>query len=85
MNSTWPVFRAHRPRPFTKAFEDDHIGDGSFIDDIQGDEPGTADLLFQFRAERMQQGDGRAYTATDGSGNEATDSATVEVPANQGQ
>lgn len=66
---------------------DDHIGDGSFVNDIQGDEPETDDILFQLRAERMQQGDGRTYTATytatDGSGNEATDSATVEVPANQ--
>lgn len=65
---------------------DDHIGDGSFVDDIQGVEPGTPDLHFQVRAERMQQGDGRtytaSYTATDGSGNQASDSATVEVPAN---
>jgi hypothetical protein len=66
---------------------DDTTGDGSFIDDIQGVEPGTADVAFQLRAERAMEGFGRTYTATytatDGSGNQTTESATVEVPGNQ--
>jgi hypothetical protein len=67
---------------------DDHIGDGSFPDDIKGVEPGTPDLHFQLRAERMQQGTGRVYTATytatDGSGNHTSDSAEVLVPSSRG-
>jgi hypothetical protein len=63
---------------------DDATGDGSFINDIQQAELGTPDQSFLLRAERMGNGDGRTYTATytatDGSGNQATDSATVEVP-----
>jgi endo-1,4-beta-xylanase len=45
---------------------------------------GTADLFFQLRAERLQAGDGRiytaTYTATDGSDNETSDSDQVQVP-----
>jgi hypothetical protein len=66
---------------------DDATGDGKFINDVQGAMPGTADLSFQLRAERMGSGDGRiytaTYTATDGSDNEASDSDEVQVPASQ--
>jgi hypothetical protein len=63
---------------------DDTTGDGSTINDIQGTQLGTADLFFQLRAERLQAGDGRiytaTYTATDGSDNETSDSDQVQVP-----
>ena len=66
---------------------DDATGDGKFINDIQQAEFGTADESFLLRAERMGSSDGRiytaTYTATDGSGNQATDSDTVEVPHNK--
>lgn len=71
----------------TSSEPDDTTGDGKFINDIQGASPGTADQTFFVRAERMQGGPGRIYTATykaeDGSGNEATDSAVVFVPKSQ--
>jgi hypothetical protein len=58
-------------------------GDGNTINDIQA-EIGTEDYEFQLRAERAGTGDGRVYTitytATDESGNSASDSATVVVP-----
>lgn len=60
---------------------DDGPGDGDTVHDIvTTDEPYT----FQLRAERNEKGTGRIYTvtyrATDGSGNSATQSATVTVP-----
>ncbi len=59
-------------------------GDGHTTGDIRGLQLGTADLAFLLRAERQGAGDGRVYTATyvatDGSGNEAEDSAEVRVP-----
>jgi hypothetical protein len=52
--------------------------------DIQGADVGTADLEFQLRAERDDDGDGRTYTvcyeAVDASGNVAHQCATVTVP-----
>jgi hypothetical protein len=66
---------------------DDSTGDGRFINDIQNAATGTNDISFLLRAERMENNDGRVYTAaykaTDGSDNETSDSATVEVPDNQ--
>ena len=62
---------------------DDSTGDGATTDDIQDADIGTADTSFSLRSERKGNGDGRIYTASynvmDGSGNEADDSATVEV------
>jgi hypothetical protein len=59
------------------------IGDGNTVDDIQNAAAGTEDLMFDLRRERDQMQDGRTYTvtyeATDGSGNTATDTATVNV------
>lgn len=58
-------------------------GDGRTLDDIQGADNGTADFVFQLRAERAGTGQGRTYTviyrATDGSGNMTDASATVFV------
>ena len=63
---------------------DDHTGDGAFVDDIQGVEADTADVAFELRAERAQNGDGRVYTATysasDPSNNTTTTDAQVDVP-----
>ncbi len=60
------------------------IGDGKTVNDIQGEEIGTADFQFQLRAERAGGGGGRIYTvtyvATDSSGNQAAASAGVVVP-----
>ena len=65
---------------------DNGAADGNTVDDIQNAAIGTPDLQFDLRAERAGNGDGRVYTATytavDGSGNDAADSATVEVPKN---
>ncbi|WP_242165023.1 reprolysin-like metallopeptidase [Lysobacter sp. M15] len=65
---------------------DNGVADGNTVDDIQNAAIGTPDLQFDLRAERAGNGDGRVYTATytavDGSGNDAQDSATVEVPKN---
>ena len=64
------------------------IGDGNTLNDIQGVDPGTADSIFQLRAERSGTGVGRTYTvtyrATDGSGNLATATSSVFVPHDQG-
>ncbi|MHC5005609.1 MAG: FG-GAP repeat protein, partial [Planctomycetota bacterium] len=64
-------------------------GDGNTVDDIQGAEPGTADFELLLRAERAGSGDGRiytiVYTATDASGNDASDGAEVRVPKSLGK
>lgn len=66
---------------------DNGQADGNTIDDIQDADIGTADTEFSLRSERAGNGDGRvysaSYTATDGSGNEADDSADVTVPHNR--
>jgi hypothetical protein len=66
---------------------DNGTGDGDTINDIQDAAIGTPDVSFSLRSERAGGGDGRVYTATytasDGSGNDAEDSATVTVPKNQ--
>ncbi len=63
---------------------DNDKGDGNTVDDIQGASYGTPDLAFQLRSERSGKGDGRVYTAiytaTDCSGNTASDTAYVRVP-----
>ena len=63
-------------------------GDGDTNNDIQNADLGTDDVLFDLRAERDGNGDGRVYTvtytATDGSGNQASAAATVNVPHDQG-
>jgi hypothetical protein len=57
--------------------------------DIMGHEPGTPDLEFQLRAERLGQGDGRVYTITyqaiDSSGNSFSAEAIVFVPHDMGK
>jgi hypothetical protein len=67
---------------------DNGTGDGDTADDIQEALFGTEDLSFLLRSERMGGGDGRVYTVTygveDGSGNEASDAATVIVPLSKG-
>lgn len=63
---------------------DNGLGDGDTAGDVQDAAFGTPDLRFRLRSERSGTGDGRVYTvvytATDGSGNSASTSATVEVP-----
>ncbi len=63
------------------------IGDGDTAPDIDGVDPGTADLDFQLRSERQGGGDGRTYTiiytASDLSGNTAEDTVMVNVPHDQ--
>lgn len=65
---------------------DEGLGDGNFPNDIQGALFGTPDTQFLLRSERSGRGDGRiytvVYTASDASGNDATDSAFVKVPHN---
>lgn len=65
---------------------DNGVADGNTVNDIQNAAIGTPDLQFDLRAERAGNGDGRVYTATytavDGSGSDAQDSDTVEVPKN---
>ncbi len=62
---------------------DNGLGDGDTDGDIVAD-LGTPDQVFQLRSERMGGGDGRKYTilytASDGSGNTAPDTACVRVP-----
>lgn len=64
-------------------------GDGKTVDDIQGADTGFKDYVFQLRAERAGNGDGRTYTitytATDASGNSASTSVTVIVPHDKGK
>ena len=59
-------------------------GDGRTVDDIRGANVGTADFLFQLRAERGANGAGRIYTviyrATDGAGLTALAAGTAIVP-----
>lgn len=66
---------------------DNGNGDGDTENDIQGAAFGTADLVFQLRAERRGGGDGRIYTVTyeveDASGNTSTAQALARVPHNQ--
>lgn len=63
-------------------------GDGNTTNDIQGAELGLPDFSFELRAERAGSGDGRIYTAiytaTDISGNAASDAGFVLVPHDQG-
>lgn len=63
---------------------DNGLGDGDTPDDIQGDDPGSADSMIRLRAERSGTGEGRVYTATfaatDCSGNTTEASANVYVP-----
>ena len=63
---------------------EDGVGDGNTVDDIQGAEIGTSDFAFGLRAERAGSGDGRVYAATyaatDAAGNVTTTVATVSVP-----
>lgn len=63
---------------------DNGTGDGDTINDIQNAAIGTPDQSFELRSERVGSGSGRiytaTYTATDGSGNDAEDAATVTVP-----
>ena len=62
--------------------------DGITDDDIQNAEIGTADTLFDLRAERDGDGTGREYTATytstDASGNQTSASAIVTVEHDKG-
>jgi hypothetical protein len=57
--------------------------------DIIGHEPGTPDLEFQLRAERLGKGNGRVYTITyqaaDSSGNTVLAEAIVTVPHDMGK
>ena len=57
--------------------------------DIMGHEPGTQDVEFQLRAERLGGGEGRIYTiiyeVADGSGNMAFAEAQVTVPHDMGK
>ena len=57
--------------------------------DIMGHEPGTPDLEFQLRAERLGKGNGRVYTITyqaaDSSGNTVLKEAVVIVPHDMGK
>lgn len=66
---------------------DNGEADGNTVNDIQDANIGTPDVAFSLRSERSGRGDGRVYTvmytATDGSGNDTVDSATVTVPHNQ--
>lgn len=66
---------------------DNGKGDGDTVDDIQGDDPGTADVEFQLRSERRGGGNGREYTivyeATDASGNTTQTTVAVRVPHDQ--
>ena len=63
-------------------------GDGDTINDVQDADFDAPDFEFSLRAERSGSGDGRAYTVTytavDGSGNESSAQAMVEVPHDQG-
>lgn len=63
---------------------DNGKGDGNTTGDIAGGTVGTPDTEFQLRSERSGKGNGRiyttTYTASDGSGNSANDSAEVTVP-----
>jgi hypothetical protein len=64
------------------------VGDGNTEPDITGAHIGTEDYEFRVRAERSGTGMGRTYTvvyhAVDDSGNEATATAYVTVPHDQG-
>jgi hypothetical protein len=57
--------------------------------DIMGHGPGTPDLDFQLRAERLEQGEGRIYTITyqaaDSSGNSVSAEVFVIVPYDIGK
>jgi hypothetical protein len=64
------------------------VGDGNTEPDITGAHIGTEDYEFRVRAERSGTGMGRTYTvvyrAVDESGNEATATAYITVPHDQG-
>ena len=64
-----------------------YASDAASTDDVGGAQPGTDDREFSLAAKREGTNmAGRTYTvtysATDGSGNKATASATVTVPHN---
>jgi hypothetical protein len=73
----------------TSSEPDNGLGDGDTTGDVAGAALGTPDRVFSLRAERAGSGPGRTYTvtyrATDPSGNTATGSATVVVPARAGR
>ena len=74
--------------PITSSEPDNGSGDGDTTGDIQGASFGNADFDFKLRAERAGGGNGRVYTvvytATDGSGNQASATSYVVVPHDQG-
>jgi len=63
--------------------DDNGLGDGNTINDIQGADIGTADTSVRLRAERSGHGTGRVYTATfevtDCAGNSASTTCDVFV------
>jgi hypothetical protein len=70
-----------------EADDDAGDGDGSTVDDIQGEAIGSADSHFRLRAERDAGGEGRfytaAYSALDEAGNVSPVHPTVFVPHDQ--
>lgn len=64
------------------------LGDGNTSADFAAAAFGTEDTAFSLRSERAGTGDARiytiVYTATDASGNSASDTASVRVPHDQG-
>jgi hypothetical protein len=66
---------------------DGGTGDGDTVHDIQGVTAGTDDYQFLLRAERVQAGSGRTYTAlytvTDAAGNHLSATGSVVVPLDQ--
>jgi hypothetical protein len=67
---------------------DNGTGDGNTVEDIQDADLGTPDSMIRLRAERAGGGNGRVYTvvytATDESGNAASEAGFVVVPHDQG-
>jgi len=67
---------------------DNGTGDGDTVNDIQNVEPGTQDTVYELRAERAGNGNGRIYSldysATDNQGNYAEVTGQVKVPHSQG-
>jgi hypothetical protein len=83
------------PKPVVKLVSvtsnepDNGTGDGDTKNDVQHAAIGTADYVFDVRAERKGNGSGRIYTVTysaaDASDNTASASATITVPHDQGK
>jgi hypothetical protein len=71
----------------TSSEDDDGLGDGNTVDDVQGADYGSDDDCFFLRSERSGLGDGRIYTvtycATDAAGNVTCATAEVTVPHDQ--